>query len=149
MRYLTAIGPIACVTGVTLLAGTIDISECRTSVSIPTNAVALIETTQGPKAALQFVWCEPRHATFQYRYRESATATIERGTSTGEGEVIRVRMTNGTWSPNLNSNKEVQLWVGRIRVQWSYGSVSNCFLHYSTNLAKIKILSSDALEKCL
>jgi hypothetical protein len=31
----------------------------------------------------------------------------------------------------------------------SYGRVSNCWLHYCTHLATIKILSPDALEKCL
>jgi len=115
-----------------------------TSISVITNNVLLIQTTNGQKALVQFTTFDTDNPTYKWRYRAGTNATIRSGSGTVRESYDEKAQPDGRIAVKPKVNHSPIVKAGDLHMEWSFGSSTNGYVYYATNLATVRVLGREA-----
>lgn len=118
----------------------------RKSLSVTTNDVVVVKSASGGVAVVQFTEFGPDRASYRWRYRSAKSQLITNGEGRVRESYDRKPKPDGGYVVTPKTDHENTVRAGEIRMEWSYGSVTNGWLYYHPNRATMKVLGSSAFD---
>jgi hypothetical protein len=142
-------------------------SEQRTLqvVSVSTNQAVLISVTNGFAGAFLFTHIDSAGSSFRWRFRDADSLYIGEGAGrVKEPDFSSVPLHPSFPAPvasdpatmvgmkpvrTLPRHDELTLPIGKIVVKWSWGSSTNLWLYYNTNIASLRFYDAGEFNRLL
>ena len=119
----------------------------RKSLSVTTNQVVRILSTNGGRAFLQFTHFGTTNAHYRWRFRAPRAAAVTNGVGMAFADYHTRVDAYGVHHLTLrNSPDDLMAKAGDIWLEWSYGSLTNGWLYYYPLQDKVEVLDSAAFD---
>ncbi len=147
VHIIVSSAALACLPGSLLAADLPEPTGDRKSLSVTTNDVVVLQAAAGGVAVIQFTSFSSDTAFYRWRHRRAKAQP----TTSGKGQVResydRKRSADGGYEVTPKADHDTTVRAGDLRVEWSYGSLTNGWLYYHPSRLTIQVLSWSAFDK--
>ena len=132
------------------------------SISVTTNETVRINLTNGSAGMIRFRWLSETGSVFQWKWIAAGQHEISSGsgivteTPSPSRLIVPEISVGGTGQTNVNRavltpyrvvSGVSELFFGKARIEWSYGSTTNIYLYLATNRARVNLLSAQDFDR--